>query len=160
MARKTQTITITAEGRDKGKVFFVTEMPASQAEKWAGRAFLAMAKSGVQIPDHIQQMGLAGIATVGLKAFGGIEWGMAEPLIDEMFDCVKFIPNPSKPSVIRGLVEDDTEEVSTRLKLRADIFELHTGFSQVVAKFKSAAATATVESDSPSMPTSPSQSAS
>ena len=127
MARKTQTVKIVAEGRDVGKTFTITEMPASQAEKWAGRAFLALAKSGVDIPDHAQSMGLAGIATIRLKAFGGISWDMAEPLLDEMFSCVQFVPDTSK-TFSRNLVESDIEEVATRLKLRSDIFELHTGF--------------------------------
>lgn len=156
MARKTAQIRIEAEGRDHGKTFFITEMPASQAEKWAARAFLALAKSGMQVPEDLKSMGLAGIFTLGVKALGSIEWTMAEPLMDEMFACVQIIPNPERDTnVKRGLVEADIEEVATRIKLRADVFELHTGFSQVVAKFKSAAAAAIQESVSPSTSTSP-----
>jgi hypothetical protein len=155
MARKTIDITITADGRDQGKTFRITEMSASQAEKWAMRAFLALAKSGVDVPDHIQAMGLAGIATIGIKAFGGLSWDMAEPLMDEMFSCIQIVMTP----IARSLVESDIEEVSTRLKLRSDVFELHTGFSQAVARWKSAQAAAQVESDSPSTSTSPGSSA-
>ena len=35
MARKTQTYTIDSGGRDKGKTFLITEMPATKAEDWA-----------------------------------------------------------------------------------------------------------------------------
>ena len=35
MARKTANVTISAAGRDQGKVFVLREMPASQAERWA-----------------------------------------------------------------------------------------------------------------------------
>lgn len=142
MARKTKIITIDADGRDAGKSFLITEMPASQGEKWAARAFLALAKSGIEVPDNIQDMGLAGIATVGLQAFGGVPWDLAEPLMDEMFRCVARIPDMSKPDVARPLVEDDTEEIGTRVKLRAEVFELHTGFSQAVARFRSTTAAA------------------
>jgi hypothetical protein len=37
--------------RDKGKRFKITEMPAMKAEKWAARFFLALAKSGIDIPS-------------------------------------------------------------------------------------------------------------
>lgn len=129
MARRIQTLTIDAEGRDQGKIFVLKEMPAEQAEKWAGRAILALAKSGVEVPDDVAAAGLAGVASVGIKAFGGIAWDMAEPLLDEMFTCVTIQPNVDKPQITRRLVEDDIEEVATRLKIRIALFELHTGFS-------------------------------
>lgn len=142
MARKTTTVTIARAGRDAGKVFLLTEMPATQAEKWAARAFLALAKSGVEIPDDIATAGLAGIAAVGVKAFTGVSFEAAEPLMDEMFGCVKIIPDPSKPMVVRALIEDDTEEVATRLQLRQEVLALHVDFSQLVARSKSTPAPA------------------
>lgn len=128
MARKSIVVTIDAEGRDQGKVFTIREMPASQAEKWAMRALFAMSKSGVQIPDDIAKSGLAGIAAVGLKALEGINFYEAEPLLDEMFACIQIMPNPSKPKVVRALIEDDTEEVATRLRLRKEVLALHVDF--------------------------------
>lgn len=143
MARKTVTVTIEAEGRDLGKVFLLREMPASQAEKWAARAFLAMARSGIDIPDDLAGAGLAGIATVGLKAIGGLGFAEAEPLMDEMFACIQIIPDPARPAVVRALVESDTEEISTRLRLRKEVFGLHVDFSGLAAHLKSAQAAGT-----------------
>lgn len=143
MARKTATVTIEAEGRDLGKVFLLREMPASQAEKWAARAFLAMARSGIDIPDDLAGAGLAGIAAVGLKAIGGLGFAEAEPLMDEMFACIQIIPDPARPAVVRALVESDTEEISTRLRLRKDVFGLHVDFSGLAAHLKSAQAAGT-----------------
>lgn len=128
MARKTLTYTVTDEGRDKGKVFILTEMPASQAERWALRALSALAASGVDVPDDIATAGLAGVARLGVQAFGGLPWEKAEPLIEEMFKCISILPDPSKPGVTRVLIEDDIEEVSTRLKLRIELFKLHMSF--------------------------------
>jgi hypothetical protein len=149
MARKTATITIDAEGRDHGKQFLLREMPASQAEKWAMRVFFGMAKSGLEIPDHIASTGLAGIAAIGLKAIGGLSFDTAEPLLDEMMACVQRIPNPAKPDIVRPLVEDDIEEIGTRLRLRKEVFGLHVDFSKAGALFSSASAPAPAE-DSPS----------
>ena len=129
MARNTKDVTITAEGRDKGKVFHLTEMPATQSEKWAFRLFLALSRAGFEVPDDIQAAGMAGIAALGLQSIGKLSWADAEPLIDEMFGCVQVVPDPSRPEVIRRLIESDIEEIGTRMFLRKEIFGLHVSFS-------------------------------
>lgn len=138
MARKTLTVTIDAAGRDQGKAFFIREMPASQAELWAVRAFLALARSGVDVPEDIASSGLAGIASLGLKALTGLKFEEARDLMAEMFDCIQIIPDPSKPNVQRALIEDDIEEVPTRLRLRKEVLELHVNFSTAGAPQTSA----------------------
>jgi len=130
MARKVITTTITDEGRDKGKVFVLTEMPASQAERWALRAFLALAKADIEVPDNLAQMGMAGIALIGVQALLRAPWQEVEPLLDEMLQCIQIQATPGKPGTTRSLVEDDIEDVATRLKLRAELLKLHMDFSK------------------------------
>lgn len=127
--RKEIRITITDEGRDKGKTFIITEMAASKAEKWAAKALLAVAHSGVELPDDVQGAGVAGIAVMGLKALTNLKFEDLEPLMDEMFECVMSQPDPARPDIKRPLVENDIEEILTRIRLRAEAFTLHTGFS-------------------------------
>lgn len=118
-----------------GKMFILNEMPAEQGEKWALRVFLALARSGVDVPQDIAERGLAGIAIVGLNALGRMNFYDAEPLLDEMFSMISFVPDPSKPVVKRGyggvgpLVPSDIEEIITRLKLRKAMLALHIDFS-------------------------------
>ena len=57
MARRTETFTATY-GRDAGKSFTLTEMPADQAERWAIRALLALAGAGVDRPDGAADAGV------------------------------------------------------------------------------------------------------
>ena len=128
MARKTATVTISEDGRDSGKTFFLREMPATQAEKWAIKALIALSKSGVDVPEDIAESGMAGIALIGLKALSGINFSDAEPLLDEMFQCIQLIPDPNRPQVMRGLIDDDIEEVRTRLQLRKEVLMLHINF--------------------------------
>ena len=135
--RKTTTITIDAQGRDLGKQYFLTELPATQAEKWAIRAFLGLAKSGVEIPQEIRDMGMAGIGVVGFRMLAGMDWAYLEPLLDEMFTCVQMIPDPNKP-LPRRLVENDIEEIATRMRLRIEVFKLHVDFSEAGALLNSA----------------------
>jgi hypothetical protein len=128
--RKTAIITIDSPGRDFGKVFELTEMSATKAEKWATRALLALLRSGVEVPEDIASAGLAGVAAMGIKAFGGINYADAEPLLAEMMSCVVVIPDPSRPQVKRPIrTDDDIEEVATLLRLREEVITLHTGFS-------------------------------
>lgn len=134
MGRKVITVTIEADGRDKGKVFQLTEMAAARAERWAARAFLALAKSKLEIPDDVAALGLAGIAQLGFQALAGISFEDAEPLLDEMMACVAVVPDKAHPEVVRRLIDDggdgdDIEEVATRVKLRMEVWTLHTGFS-------------------------------
>lgn len=135
--RNTKIVQIDKPGRDLGKVFVLTEMPATVAEKWAVRAFLAMARSGVEIPDELAGSGIAGLMSLGLQALSGITWSDAEPLLDEMLRCVRIRPDPRNDDVIRALVDrgtdgDDIEEISTRLFLRKEVWALHTGFLEAV----------------------------
>lgn len=122
-------VTIAAEGRDKGKTFHITEMSALQAERWATRVLFAMAKGGAEIPEGIADAGMAGLIYIGLNACLKMNYEDAEPLLNEMLTCVKIIPDPAKPLIMRSDIEGDIEEVATLITLRSEIFYLHTGFS-------------------------------
>lgn len=152
--RKTKEVTITTEGRDKGKTFVITEMPASRAEKWATRAFLALGRAGIEVPEELQGAGMAAIAIVGIRALARLSFADAEPLLDDMMACVQI----KMPAITRALIDDgseseDIEEATTRLLLRSEVFELHTGFS--VAAVIQAQAAAAMQEISEAIQTSP-----
>lgn len=133
MARKTTNYTVQTEGRDAGKVFVLTEMPAAQAESWAMRAILALTAEGVDIPQGFERAGMAGMIELGIRALSKLRWEVAEPLLDEMWQCVQFMPDPSKPQIVRKLWDEDIEEIITRINLRAEVFKLHGDFLKAVA---------------------------
>lgn len=131
--------TVADDGRDKGKVFHITEMPASRAERWAMRALLALAHSGVDVGDMEEldpasgMRGIAAARAVGgrlLKALTGLQFDEIEPLLDEMMGCVQVVPDPSKPHVRRPLMEEDVEDVTTRVRLRVEVLNVHLDFLQ------------------------------
>lgn len=127
--RKEKTITIGDSGRDRGKMFHLIEMSATRADKWARRAIGVLIKSGVDIPDDALGSGLAGLAAIGIGALANVGTFEADAILDELMDCVKIVPDPNHPGVMRPLIEDDIEEVKTLYFIRAELFELHTGFS-------------------------------
>jgi len=133
VARKTEIINVTSEGRDKGKQFIITEMPALRAERWAFRALLALAHSGVELPPGAADGGMAVLASAGLQALNSLDFEEARPLLDEMWSCVQIVPDPKNPNITRPLViregeGDDIEELPTIFQLRERIFRLHTDF--------------------------------
>lgn len=127
--RKTLNFTVVAEGRDKGKMFQLREMAAARAEKWAMRALLALARSGVEMDEDFAQQGMRGVAILGIKALSKMHWEDAEPLVDEMMECVRCIPDPGNPLMVRDLIDDDIDEIETRLTLRMEVAKLHVDFS-------------------------------
>lgn len=146
MGRRTKIYTVPDEegNRDAGKRFKLTEMSASKAEAWAARVILAVTAAGLEIPDNVDGAGMAGIATLGMKAIGGLKWYDISPLLDEMMECVKILPTPGNDQIERELFgDDDIEEVKTRLELKMEVFELHTGFSFAGVKSRLALASTT-----------------
>lgn len=124
MARKESTF-IAESGRDKGKQYLITEMPATQAEYWAFRTLLAVGNAGIEIPEELASQGMAGLLAVGYMNLLKIPFESAKPLLDEMMLCVQYVPSAN---IKRPLIEDDIEEVTTRLQLRKEVWNLHMDF--------------------------------
>lgn len=121
-------------GRDAGKVYRVTEMPASKLEKWAARALLALFAGDV--PADVVQMarGSNAAALVGnvMSGLGSLRWEDVEPLYDELLTCVARVPDPGRPEVVVQLVaanvDAHVQDVTTLWRLRAEALELCFGF--------------------------------
>lgn len=150
MARKEKLVT-GGEGRDKGKTFVVREMPTVQGEKWAWRALLALARSGVVIPPDLMEQGWRTIAQVGLGALAGMPFYEAEPLLDEMrAACFSIREQVGE----RPLTDDDVEELETLFLLRREALGLHVDFSKVAA-FWTSRMVATTDQNPPDIQTTP-----
>ena len=124
MARK-ETTFVAETGRDLGKQFLITEMSASQAENWAFQVILAVGNAGIEIPEGLASQGMAGLMAIGYMNLLKIPFDAAKPLLDEMMNCVQIIPSAN---IKRKLVEEDIEEVGTRLQLRKSVWNLHMDF--------------------------------
>ena len=123
-----KTLKVTLEDRGVQKRYLLTEMSATEAEDWALELFFAMANAGVEIPENVAGLGFAGVAQVGLAALGNIPFEKAKPLLDKMMSCVQAMPNLDDERIVRSLVESDIEDFQTRLKLKKEVWSLHTDF--------------------------------
>jgi hypothetical protein len=141
--RKTTQYRVTEENRDKGKLFLLTEMSSSRAEAWAMRVLLALVGGNVSLPENFEELGMAALAELGIRAVGGLKWEVAEPLLNEMLECVQFIPDPSKLHIVRDLFPEDIEEIMTRINLRVEVWKLHMDFLSAVVPSISPAKRAT-----------------
>ena len=146
MARKTEKVVITAENRDKGKTYLITEMSAFVAAKWARRALLSINTSMLEISwlrnllttdengklslSRIADLEMAGVAAIGvLNLFSSIPPDVMDALNDDMLSCCEFIPAPNLPGrPVIEQVEGDIEEPSTIITLQAAAIGLHLDF--------------------------------
>lgn len=128
MALKTKQITI-EHGRDKGRVFLITEMSAAHADNWAMRALIALANGGVDLGDLSPQQGMMGMVRVALDALGRLKADDAIPLLNELLDCVQIIPEGGQPRPL-NMDFNDVEDFTTLWRLRKEVFALHTDFLQ------------------------------
>ena len=138
MARHTKRITITAAGRDFGKVFELREKPADEGERWATRAIIALANAGARLPDGaLEAGGMAGlelslrnVILTGIQAIQGLRFSDLEPLLDEMKPCIQWCPpGGAPPQQIFPGENSQIEEVATWYTLRFELLQLHLGFS-------------------------------
>lgn len=126
--RKIINFTIEKEGRDKGKVFQITEMSAVAGDRWATKVLFAIAKGDVVLPESISGSGFAGIARLGLQMLLLAPYDLVEPLLTDLTQCVKVVPDARNKNVVRDLIDEDIEEFSTYADLREQAFKLHVDF--------------------------------
>ncbi|MGN6312850.1 MAG: hypothetical protein ACTHMO_03710 [Rhodanobacteraceae bacterium] len=124
MARKTCRVLIDAEGRDKGKTFVLTELPALDIERWTVRLVLALGKNGVSLPGVQADSGFAGIAGVLWALLAQITPDEAEALMAVMLEGLQI----DEGKLTRNIVADDIEEAETLLRIRLAWVDLHAGF--------------------------------
>lgn len=135
MSRKIERLTITSEGRDKGKTFLLTEMPADQGERIANRIVFALLNTGAAIPEEALGAGWAALAAVGIQAIGMLKADDVQAVLDDVWPlCVRYSPPNEKlmPQEIIPGINSQIEEVKTRYEIHMALWKLHTGFSMPV----------------------------
>lgn len=123
MAIKATTVTIT-EGRDRGKKFKITEWPCIRSEHWILRAVFGLGKAGVEIPPEILQLGAAATVYAIASQASRIPSRLGIRLADELMECVQRVED----KLDRSLVDEDIEDVTTRLRLKGEVLKLIFGF--------------------------------
>jgi hypothetical protein len=130
VARRTKEVTITEAGRDHGKTFILTEMPAAQGELWATRAMELLTNAGFIVAEEHKESGMAGLAVTAQPFTFATGRALQDPSLESMWGYVQFQPK-NREAPPQQLFAGDAcqiEEWTTRLKLRVEFVQLHTGF--------------------------------
>ncbi|SRR5579871_6549642 len=137
MGRKTKTVVITEEGRDKGKTFLLTEMPAVRAERWASRVLALMVKSGATVTPEAADAGMQGLAATMPASGSAITASEAstmitalqDPSLEDWWTCVQYVHAPGQPPMAIDLGDAcPIEEIATITHLRMEVLGLHVDF--------------------------------
>ena len=153
--RHTREVVISEVGRDEGKIFILTEMPAEEGELWASRALelldqafslvrardpsivasavaeAAAADKNEADSDAPVNKGMAGLAIKSRPFTLPTARALQDPSLDNLWDYIKFQPKDrSAPpqTIFRDPEACQIQEWRTRLKLRMEFLDLHTGF--------------------------------
>ncbi len=138
-SRKSASITIQTDGRDKGRSFIIQEWPATRVEKWAYRVLAALGRTGADMTGFMGGSGMQGLARAGFDNLLKIDPEVGWDLLDELMDCVRVpLPNGTRP-----LVEEDIDEWGTRTFLKMEVLGLHMGFSTAADPSKGSTQTQT-----------------
>lgn len=130
--RRTVTVKIEEEGRDKGKVFLIEEMPADVGERWALQVLYLWSQIGVTMPQGVQEAGMAGLAAVGVDFLTIAQArALTDPSLDVMWDYIKYQHAPDHPpqKIVSG-ANCQIDEIRTRKRLREEVLKLHLVFFQ------------------------------
>lgn len=136
---------IETPGRDKGKIFILTEMDAIRGDRWATQASRLIADALVAgAAAEAAASGMAGLAVVAQPVLGNsasmtpsqvqealrISQALQDPSLDEWWGCVQFQP-ANRALAPQFIIQGDgcqIEEISTITLLRRDVLDLHLGF--------------------------------
>ncbi|QCE34704.1 hypothetical protein FAI40_04690 [Acetobacteraceae bacterium] len=117
------------EGADKGKLFFITRMSASDADKWALRFIKALADAGDTVRPDSLELGILGIDDKYFDLIGHVEESESEVLLEALLKCCQIKRDPRNPSVEpTKILSVDIEDAQTLSILRRKAYELHTDF--------------------------------
>lgn len=109
-------------GRDKGKVFLLTEMPAVQADEWVTQAQFLM----TQAMRECDALGLSETDNLRVVAQGR---ALKDPSLRAWWGCVAYQHDPKHaPQAIVQGPACQIDEIATINTLLREVYELHTGF--------------------------------
>jgi hypothetical protein len=122
MLRETE-ITI-EQGRDAGKKFKITEMPATKMDRWTVKAMCALGKSEGASLVKFASMDMGEV----FKAFLNSDPEQTQPLLDELLACCSYQKDGTSIQLKGNIVDSIVEDFQTLFKLRMETLKLCLGF--------------------------------
>ncbi|HCC3331614.1 TPA: hypothetical protein M4731_004640 [Salmonella enterica] len=132
--RKEITWLVDDDNRDKGKEFVITEMSAWDAEELAEEIMRSMSHGGYfDIQPEVIQMGIAGLATIGLSVIASADRETARMIGQRLLDSVEIVITHEGKQTRRKAKSIDFEEVSTIRQIKDKAMHLNFDFLAIAA---------------------------
>lgn len=130
---KTKNYTIES-GRDAGKTFKITEMPAIKADEWAHQLIEQAANSGVNLKDvdvlNLDTKSMKGMIEIGAAVFsvlGRINYEISREMkFDILNRCVQIVPKGGESRPV--LWDDEIKDFKNYTVLAAHAIGIHVDF--------------------------------
>lgn len=124
------------KGRDEGKRFQITEMPALKADEWAHKLLEQASRSGVDLKNvdvlNLDTKSMAGMIEIGAAVFtilGRIDHEISREMKFDLLDtCVRIIPTEGEPRMC--LWDDEIKDFQNFTLLAAQAIGIHIDFLQ------------------------------
>ncbi len=129
MGRNSERVVIDAPGRDLGRVFILTEMDSWAALMITAKIAHALSLSGINVPEVAKSP--EGLAEGGIRLMSYIAPAVAEPILNELRDCIGVMPPKAKAGAVPQplIPENQPHEIKTWFTLLTKLYYLHLGFS-------------------------------
>lgn len=133
--RKEINHTIEDNNRDHGKTFVITEMTAWNAEEMAEDIMRCMSKGGYfDIQPEVIQMGVAGLATIGLSVIASADRETSRMLGERLLQSVDIVITHEGKQSRRPAKSIDFEEVATIRQLKDQVMHLNFDFLTIAVE--------------------------
>ncbi|QDH14123.1 hypothetical protein E3E12_07925 [Formicincola oecophyllae] len=123
-----------SEGSDAGKLFVIRPFRAFAGDRWARKVIRALADAGTKLPESALNLGMAGLAGLGMGLFGKMEEQAVEEAFEGLLSCCLIKRDPSNPALPPApLLEADITDPATLSVLRTEAFKVNVGFMKAAA---------------------------
>ena len=129
--RKTEIIKLVDDGQER--IFKITQMPATKAERWANRAAFLLMKAGKDLQGK-KDIGVNDI----IKALATLDYNEVEPLYNELIECCEYMPDANSMGIMctQNTIDAQIIEPVNLYRLRLAVAKLNFSFFTSVLQFQ------------------------
>lgn len=106
--RKSTTIHLEDDG--KNLTFRITQMSATQQERWQNRLIMLLTGADLNLDELIKRLKKGEYEAI-LKLIGSVGYDKIEPLYDELLSCVAHVPDPNNPGFAVQLTPENVDTI-------------------------------------------------
>ena len=135
--RKTEILKLIDDGQER--VFRITQMPATKAERWANKAAFLLVQAGKNIKNTEKLLDNPDMDEI-IKALASLDYDKVEPLYNELIECCEYLHdgNPNSAGIVctQNTIDAQIVDPLNLYKLRLASLKLNFSFFMGVLQFQ------------------------